>query len=155
MKDLWDEICQAKSLSPEAYDYDLIYNFKHILSTWYWYRVNLAWMTVGNSNAQSSFIQLMAWYHRLFSEIMLTIYASTPWCCGYTYSCTSKRASIPSLCDVVDTSNVCLYIKSSPHGQNGRHFTDDIFRCIFVNQNFCILIEISLKGPIDNNLALV
>ena len=24
----------------------------------------------------------------------------------------------------------------SPHGQNGRHFADDIFRCIFVNENF-------------------
>ena len=36
---------------------------------------------------------------------------------------------------------------------------DDIFRCIFVNEKFCILIEISLKfvpkGPIDNNPALV
>ena len=27
-------------------------------------------------------------------------------------------------------------INSSPHGQNGRHFTDDIFRCRFVNEKF-------------------
>ena len=31
---------------------------------------------------------------------------------------------------------------------------DDIFRCIFMNENFCILIKSSLKfvpkGPIDN-----
>ena len=51
------------------------------------------------------------------------------------------------------------YINSSPRGQNGRHFTDDFFRCIFENENFSILIEISLKsvpkGPIDNNQALV
>ena len=43
--------------------------------------------------------------------------------------------------------------------QHGRHFSDDTFKCIFVNENFCILIEISLKsvlkGPIDNNPALV
>ena len=43
---------------------------------------------------------------------------------------------------------------SLPPGQNGRHFTDDIFRCIFVNKKFCILIKISLnfvpKRPIDN-----
>ena len=36
---------------------------------------------------------------------------------------------------------------------------DDIFRCIFVNGNICILIKISLKfvpkGPIGNNPALV
>ena len=46
---------------------------------------------------------------------------------------------------------------SSPPRQNGRHFADDIFRCIFVNEMFCILIKISLKivikGPIDNGLA--
>ena len=48
---------------------------------------------------------------------------------------------------------------SSPAGQNGRHFADDIFRCIFLNETFCILIEISLKfvpkGPIDIKPALV
>ena len=40
-----------------------------------------------------------------------------------------------------------------------RHFADDIFKHIFVNEKFCILIKISLKfvrrGPIDNNQALV
>ena len=50
-------------------------------------------------------------------------------------------------------------INSYPPGQNGCHFTDDIFKCIFVNGKFCILIKISLKcvpkGPIDNNPALV
>ena len=39
------------------------------------------------------------------------------------------------------------------------NFSDDIFRCIFVNEKFWILIKISLKfiakGPVDNNLALV
>ena len=48
-------------------------------------------------------------------------------------------------------------LTSSP-GSNGRHFKDDIFRCIFTNKNFCILIKISLKfvpkGPIENNQAL-
>ena len=43
--------------------------------------------------------------------------------------------------------------------QNGRHFADDIFRCIFFNEIGCILINISLKsvpnGPINNIPALV
>ena len=30
-------------------------------------------------------------------------------------------------------------------GQNGRHFADDIFRCIFVNEKFSIFIQILLK----------
>ena len=50
-------------------------------------------------------------------------------------------------------------VHSYPPGQNGRYSADDIFRCIFVNENFCILIKISLKyvpkGPIDNNPASV
>ena len=42
---------------------------------------------------------------------------------------------------------------------NGRHLADDIFGCISVNEEICILIKISLKfvpkDPIDNNPALV
>ena len=47
---------------------------------------------------------------------------------------------------------------SSLPQQNGRHFADDILRCIFVNEKFCIFIKISLKfvpRPIDNDPALV
>ena len=43
--------------------------------------------------------------------------------------------------------------------QDGRHFADDIFTCIFFNENGFILIKFSLKyvrkGSIDNNPALV
>ena len=43
--------------------------------------------------------------------------------------------------------------------QNGRHFADDIFKYFFVNEKFCISINISLKfvpkGQINNNTALV
>ena len=43
--------------------------------------------------------------------------------------------------------------------QNGRHFADDIFKCIFVNENVWIPIKISLKvvpkGPINNIPVLV
>ena len=48
---------------------------------------------------------------------------------------------------------------SSPPGQNGRHFADDIFKRIFKNENCSISIRISPKfvpkGPIDNKSALV
>ena len=43
--------------------------------------------------------------------------------------------------------------------QNGRHFADDIFKCIFLIENVWIPIKISLKfvprGPINNIPALV
>ena len=42
--------------------------------------------------------------------------------------------------------------------QNGRHFADDIFKCIFVNENVWIPIKILLKfvpkGPINNIPAM-
>ena len=52
-----------------------------------------------------------------------------------------------------------LLVNLSPPGQNGRHFADDIFKCIFFNENVLIVIKISLKcipiGPISNDRALV
>ena len=43
--------------------------------------------------------------------------------------------------------------------QNGRHFADDTFKHIFLNENVRISIKISLKfvpkGPINNIPALV
>ena len=54
---------------------------------------------------------------------------------------------------------VSRWLNWSPPGQYGRHFADDIFRCIFMNEKICILIKISLKflpkGPIAKNPALV
>ena len=43
--------------------------------------------------------------------------------------------------------------------QNGRHFADYVFKCIFLNWNLCVSIKSSLnfvpKGPINNIPALV
>ena len=44
-------------------------------------------------------------------------------------------------------------LHSSLHGQSGCHFVDDIFRCIFVNETFFILIKISLKSVLKGQLA--
>ena len=52
----------------------------------------------------------------------------------------------------------CDFNKLRP-GQDGRLFADDIFKCIFLNENAWISIKISLKlvhnGPISNTPALV
>ena len=52
-----------------------------------------------------------------------------------------------------------LEINLSIPGKFDHHFADDLFRCIFVNEKFCILIRISLKivpkGPIDKKSALI
>ena len=50
-------------------------------------------------------------------------------------------------------------VNSSSVRQNGRHFMDNILRCIFMNEKLCIFIKISLKfvpkDPTDNNPVLV
>ena len=52
-----------------------------------------------------------------------------------------------------------LLINTSRSKQNGRHFADDIFKCIFLNENVWISIKILLKfvpeGPINNIPAFV
>ena len=39
---------------------------------------------------------------------------------------------------------VDMFVNSSSHEQNGRHFAENFFKYIFVNEKFCILINISL-----------
>ena len=50
-------------------------------------------------------------------------------------------------------------VNSSPPRQDDRHFADGISKCIFMNERFCMLNQISLifvpKGPVDNTPALV
>ena len=52
-----------------------------------------------------------------------------------------------------------MQVNSLRPRQNGRHFADDTFKRIFLNENVRISIKISLKfvpkGPINNNPALV
>ena len=62
-------------------------------------------------------------------------------------------------CILILAISYAEWLNSSAPKQNGRHFADDVFKCIFVNGKFGILIQISLnfvpKSPIDNNPALV
>ena len=57
------------------------------------------------------------------------------------------------------TEHTSMSTRKHLPGRNGRHFGDDIFKCIFTNGKFCSLIRISLKfvlkGPIDNKSTVV
>ena len=46
-----------------------------------------------------------------------------------------------------------MRFNSSPLGKNDRHFQDDIYKCIFMNEKFWILIRIC-SCPIKNILVL-
>ena len=60
---------------------------------------------------------------------------------------------------VFDTLSYHMLGKHIEAETNGRHFPDDIFKCIFLNENILISIKISLKfvptGQINNIPALV
>ena len=62
---------------------------------------------------------------------------------------------------LIETAPCCCYvaINTLRPRQNGRHFADDTFKRIFMNQNVNISFKISLKvvprGPINNIPALV
>ena len=77
--------------------------------------------------------------------------------------CDFKVWSTFYLCQSIIAFNIVLYLMVyvntlSPR-QNGRHSADNLFKCIFLNENIWILINISLnfvpKGPINNIPALV
>ena len=57
------------------------------------------------------------------------------------------------------TTKPYAYFNTLRPRQNGRHFADDIFKCIFLNETVWIPIKISMKfvpmGPINNIPALV
>ena len=69
--------------------------------------------------------------------------------CGYSWWCHDMEMLLAFL---------ALFNTLMPR-QNGRHFADDIFKCIFLNENLWIPLKISLtfipKGPINNIPILV
>ena len=63
--------------------------------------------------------------------------------------CPTCQRSLNSFRHVSEHGHPCVNMKSfynsSPPTQNGHHFTDDVYICIFMDEKFCILIQISLK----------
>ena len=69
-----------------------------------------------------------------------------------TYLCPSRQSPHILLCCI------CEGLKNSS-GQNGRHFADDIFKCIFINEKSGMLVRITSKfvhkGPVGIKSTLV
>ena len=76
------------------------------------------------------------------------------WPCSQRIACIKKIMYYPSW-----DSDPCRLLNTLRPRQNGRYFPDDIFKCIFLNENVRIPFEISLKivpkGSINNSPALV
>ena len=134
--------CYVNSLAPGAFEW----NFRYVIFKWIlvidgWgisCEITLIWISLDFTDDQSTLVQVMAWYCQATSH-----YLSQCW----PRSLSPYAVTRPE------------WVISSPSGQNGCHFTDNILRCIFLNKKFFILIRIWLKfvpkGPIDNKPALV
>ena len=53
--------------------------------------------------------------------------------------------TVPDISPLMPMHQDPLLVKILRPRQNGRHFPDDIFKCILLNENIWILIEVSLK----------
>ena len=89
-----------------------------------------------------------------------------PWCYRWnSLFIPTRRTSTVQPWELGNASNVIPHYSSKAEfntlrpKQNGRHFADDIFKCIFLNENAWISVKISPKfvpkGPIKNIPALV
>ena len=85
---------------------------------------------------------------------LLTLACNQAWYCDSTCGCIRKQIR-----DKKHMPCFIQHVNTSKPRQNGRHFANDIFKCIFLNENFWTPIRISLtlvpKGPINNFPALV
>ena len=112
------------------------------------------WSTGGFSHKrpviQSFDVFLCLKHKQAVQQTVKSQWMQTPWC-----SCNV----------IVMLSFVLMIYAQTPRvntlrqGQNGHHFAEDIFKCIFLNENGLISIKISLnfvpKGSINNIPALV
>ena len=86
-------------------------------------------------------------------------------CCIWQFAIISERSDYGLTFDTKPTNRCCPAdyrpqpINSSPPGQNGRHFADDMFKRIFLNENIWTSNKMSLKYVpwvlIDSMTALV
>ena len=100
----------------------------------------LRWITQNPTKENLTLVQVMIWCHQATSHYLK---------CSMLIS----RSMLP--CDVTGSQ----WFNTLKPRRNRCHFADDIFKCIFVNENVSITIKISLKfiptGPMNNYPSLV
>ena len=90
------------------------------------------------ADGKSTLVQVMAWCHQVTSSYLIQCW---PWSM-LPYGVTTPKS-----------------VNTLRPRQNSRRISDNIFKCIFLNENIWISNDIYLKfvseGPTDNNTALV
>ena len=104
-------------------------------------------MSLDFTDDQSTLVQVMAWCRQATSH-----YLSQCWPRSLLpYGVTTWANVDPDLCCHMESLGPMSYLISP--GQNGRHFADHIFRCIFINEKFWLGIHWCLF--LRSNWALV
>ena len=106
---------------------------------------------IGSINYYPLF-NIRTWNMKQWYALYVFLYSYANWaepCRSLGYTTTDTSTSIAILCPPIN---------SFRPRQNGRHFPDDTFKRIFLNENVRITIKISLKfvpkGPITNIPAM-
>ena len=130
------------TLIPDAYEEcvnSLWPNGNILLVIVFWKKKSINFVGLGPIDRKSAIVQIMVW--RRF-------YTKPEWL--------PETMMIHFIVHIYISNFQCVYTLRPR--QNGRHFADDIFKCIFLNENVWIAINISLKilpkGSINNTLAL-
>ena len=134
---LWTDD-SVNSLAPGKFEWNFGHLIRQIISVIDGWVISgelaLRWMSLDLTDNKSTLVQVMACCRQATSH-----YLSQCWPRSLSpYGITRPQ-----------------WVNSSPPGQNGHHFIDDIF----MNEKFCISIRVSLKfvpkGPTDNKSAMV
>ena len=155
------------TISSYFYGSNLLYIHWNFIEIWEGFIIDnltlikvMAWCQKGTSH------YLSQWWCSALTHTHIYIYAIT-WANDdavhwhththiYIYINASSGLSPESIQD--KWLHVIIYFNSSPPGQNGHHFANNIFWCIYMNEKFCVLTKISLKfvpeGPIDNKPSI-
>ena len=129
------------------------------------YEITLRWMSLDRTEDKSTLVQVMAWCRQATSYYLSQCWPRSAWSVS-PYGLIRPQwvkwiiMAVPG----ADVSDIHIRMLSTDFNtlrprQNGRHFADDVFKCIFLNGNLWISIKISLKfvpkDPINNIPALV
>ena len=143
------------------------------------YRFSVIFLTLSCQHSTETFVKLYNDWHfnpkshgKKYWILRLSIFSDTAMipcpkgpgeeihvCCIYYLSKQGRVIPVVWGAPTKDESQLCLQLTHLPTGQNGRHFADNMFKRIFLNENIWMSNEISLKyvpwDVIDRMPALV
>ena len=123
-------------------------------NVWILIKIPLKFVPKGLINNIPALVQIMAWRRPGAKPLSEPILVSL-----LTHICPTWSQWVKLISMMSYGVSLGKWVNTLRPRQNGRHFADDIFKWIFLNENAWISIKISLefvpKVPIDNIPALV